>query len=240
MKSEAVILIFTVFFTTFSFGQEFGVYKVKGVINSTRTDDFLTLRAQAVNEEEFFINELNYNFVVLKKGISGNLSKNNQSSDFSLKPKEEKQLSTIKINIKKNEELKVYLFIKHKGKLINRDTLFYLQKEKKIAKREVNEEQFLIRGIVIDEAKTKIGKEYHDFFYKEYIVTGRNYPFIIKIVEKPAMGRSSMLSIEVDRKKIHEFFARPEEDYLKYNVAKAMEKLRVHNQQRKTTFQKRI
>ncbi len=54
------------------------------------------------------------------------------------------------------------------------------------------------------------------------------------------MGRSSMLSVEVDRKKIHEFFARPEEDYLKYNVAKAMEKLRVHNQQRKTTFQKRI
>lgn len=131
MKNKALILIFIVFFTIFSFAQEFDVYKVKGVINSTRTDDFLTLRAQAVSEEDFFINELNYNFVVLKKGSSGNLSKNNQSNDFSLKPKEEKQLSTIKINIKKNEELKVYLFIKYKGKLINRDTLFFLPKEKK-------------------------------------------------------------------------------------------------------------
>ena len=41
-------------------------------------------------------------------------------------------------------------------------------------------------------------KEYPEI----YLVTGKNYPFIIKIVEKPAMGRSSIISIEVDRKKI--------------------------------------
>ncbi len=229
-----------VLFISFSIAQEFDAYEVKGGINLTKTDDFLTLRAQVLNEEPFFIDELNYNFVVLKKGSSGNFSKNNQSSDFSLKPNEEKQLSTIKINIKKNEELKVYLFIKHKNKLIHRDTLFLLKKEKVTTKKVVSEQQYLIRGIVIDEAMTKIGRDYHDFFYKEYLVTRKNYPFIIKIVEKPAMGRSSVLSIEVDRKKIHEFFARPKEDYLKLNVALAMRKLRVYSQKRKTTFQNKI
>ena len=240
MKSKiAFVLILCFFLTHFSNAQEFDEYKVEGSIHLTQIDDFLTLRAQVLNKESFFINELNYNFVVLKKGSSGNFSKNSQSNDFSLKPKEEKQLSTIKINIKKNEELRIYLFIKYKNKLINRDTLF-LSKKKKQLKKKVSEEQFLIRGIVIDEVMTKIGKDYHDFFYKEYLVTGKNYPFIIKIVEKPAMGRSSMLSVEVDRKKIHEFFARPEEDYLKFNVARAMRSLRVYNQRRKTTFQNKI
>lgn len=233
-------LMFNVFFMSFTSAQEFDAYEVKGNVNLKKTDDFLTLRAQVLNQESFFIDELNYNFVVLKKGVSGNFSKNSQSNDFSLKPNEEKQLATFKINKKNNEELKIYLFIKHKNKLIHRDTLFLLKKEKKIVKKEVDEQLYLIRGIVIDEVMTKIGKDYHDFFYKEYLVTRRNYPFIVKIVEKPAMGRSSVLSVEVDRKKIHEFFARPKEDYLKLNVAIAMRKLRVYNRSKKTAFQNKI
>jgi hypothetical protein len=241
MKNKIIILfILNIFFTPFYDAQEFDNYNVKGKINLTQIDDFLTLRAQVLNEELFFINDLSYLFVVLKKGSSGNLSKNNQSNEFSLKPNEEKQLSTIKINLKKEEELRAYLFIKYKGKLIHRDTLFLLSNGKVSVNKVVNEEQYIIRGIVIDEAMTKIGKDYHDFFYKEYLVTGKNYPFIIKIVEKPAMGRSSIISIEVDRKKIHEFFARPEEDYLKTNVVIAMRKLRAYNQQRKTTFQNKF
>lgn len=237
-KKNTAFWVLVVFFVSFVCGQEFDNYRVKGGINLIKTDDFLTLRAQVLNLEQFFIDELNYNFVALKKGASGNYSKNSQSNDFSLRPKEEKQLSVIKINVKKNEELKVYLFIKHKNKLIHRDTLFLIPKEK--VKKVVNEAQFLIRGIVIDEAITRIGKDYHDFFYKEYLVTGKNYPFIVKIVEKPALGRNSMLSIEVEGKKIHEFFARPQEDYLKTNVVRAMRKLRVYNQKYKSTFSRKI
>ena len=241
MKNKIVILFISIFFfTLFSFVQEFDNYNIKGKINLIRVDDFLTLRAQVLNHELFFIDDLNYNFVVLQKNSLGKLSKISESNDFSLKPKEEKQLATIKLNFKENEELKVYLFIKHKNKLIARDTLFLLPKRKGEVENVVNEEQFLIRGMVIDGSLTKIGRDYHDFFYKEYIVTGKNYPFIVKIIEKPAMGRNSILSIEVDRKKIHEFFARPQEDYLKSNVVTAMRKLRVYSQERKTTFQNKI
>ncbi|ARV06418.1 hypothetical protein BTO04_06765 [Polaribacter sp. SA4-10] len=241
MKNKIVIFFISIFFfTLFSFVQEFDNYKIKGKINLIRVDDFLTLRAQVLNHELFFIDDLNYNFVVLQKNSLGKLSKKSESNDFSLKPKEEKQLATIKLNLKENEELKVYLFIKHKNKLVARDTLFLLQRGKGEVEKEVNEKQFLIRGMVIDGSLTKIGRDYHDFFYKEYVVTGRNYPFIVKIIEKPAMGRNSILSIEVDRKKIHEFFARPQEDYLKSNVVTAMRKLRVYSQERKTTFQNKI
>lgn len=240
-KKSLFFVLMYCFYASCLFSQEFEVRNVKGKINITKVDDFLTLRAQVVSEEAFFIDKLNYNFVVLKKGITGNYSKNNQSNDFSLEPNEEKQLSTVKVNIKKGEELKAFLFIKYNEKLIHRDTLFLGQKNKATKRRKkIDEQQYLIRGIVIDEAITRIGKDYHDYFYKEYLVTGKNYPFIIKIVEKPAMGRSSMISIEVDGKKLHEFFARPTEDYLKSNVVYAMRKLRNYNQRRKTTFQNKI
>ncbi|KAB1155289.1 hypothetical protein F7018_12505 [Tenacibaculum aiptasiae] len=240
-RKNLFLVLISCFCLSYVYSQEFGKRNVKGKINLIKVDDFLTLRALVVNEEAFFIDKLNYNFVALKKGISGNYSKSNQTEDFSLKPREEKQLSTIKINMKKGEELRVYLFIKYEDKLIHRDTLFLGQKIKTVKrKQKVSEQQYLIRGIVIDEAITRIGKDYHDFFYKEYLVTGKNYPFIIKIVEKPALGRSSMISVEVDGKKVHEFFARPTEDYLKSNVVYAMRKLRRYNQTRKTTFQNKI
>ena len=241
MKNKIVILVIVTFFSIrFSSEQEFTTYKVKGEINTTRRDDFLTLRAQVVNQESFFIDDLNFNFVLLKKGGLGKLTKKSESNDFSLRPNEEKQVSIININLKKNEELRVYLFIRHKNRLLQRDTLFLLQNKKRQENKVVNEEQFLISGIVIDRSLTKIGGDYHDFFYKEYLVMGKNYPFIVTIIEKPAMGRSSIISIEVDRKKIHEFFARPGEDYLKANVVSAMKQLRLYSQKRKTTFQNKI
>ena len=96
MKNSLMFILFlTVFIIHISCAQEFDTYKVKGSIHLIRVDDFLTLRAQALNQESFFINDLNYNFVVLKKGSSGNYSKNNQSSDFSLKPKEEKRSNIV-------------------------------------------------------------------------------------------------------------------------------------------------
>lgn len=209
---------------------------ITGKIQLEKQDDFITLRAFVVNNQLIYASELNYNLVALKKGEKGNLSKNNQSGNFSLDPKEEKKVSELKVNIGDDDELKAYLFIKQKDKLIFRDTLFISQNpktKKKKKQKKVSESNFAIRGIVIDEAITRIGKEFHDIFYKEYIVTRKNYPFIIKIKEKPAMGSRSIISIMAEDKKIHEFYAQPKEDFLKQNVARTMQKLRRYNRVRR-------
>ncbi|CAM1345401.1 CsgE family curli-type amyloid fiber assembly protein [Tenacibaculum amylolyticum] len=216
------------------YGQEDEKLKIEGEILIQRNDELVIVRAQAYNGEQFYVDELNYNLVAVKNA-SGNFSKNNQTSDFSLQPEEEKKLSELRINLGKDDELRTYLFIKHKGKLLHRDTLFLIPTKKTAI---VNEENFLIKGIVVDESITRIGRDYHDWFYKEYLVSGKKYPFIIKIIEKPAIGRNSVIHIEVEGKKIHEFFARPEEEYLKTNVVYAMRKLRNFNQNRKTAFSK--
>lgn len=226
--------MFIIIFRVNSFSQNYQNTAVEGKIQLEKQDNFVTLRAFVVNNQPIYADELNYNLVALKKGATGNLSKNSQSGDFSLEPKEEKVLSKLKINVGDTDELKAYLFIKEKGKLIYRDTLFISSKINGKQKEEkINESSFVLRGIVIDEAITRIGREYHDIFYKEYLVTKRNYPFIVKIKEKPAMGSSSILMVIAEGKKIHEFYVKPEEDYLKQNVAIAMQRLRQHNRVRR-------
>lgn len=207
-------------------------------IKLERQEEFTTLRAFVINEQLIYADDLYYNLVALKKNSSGNLSKSNQSGNFSLQPRQEKKVTELKVNITSEDELKAYLFIKQKGKLIFRDTLFIMPTSKKKANfdKQVDESDFVLRGIVIDEAITRIGREYHDIFYKEYLVTRKNYPFIVKIKEKPAMGSSSILIVMAEGKKIHQFYAKPQEDYLKRNVAIAMQNLRQYNRVRRNVL----
>lgn len=212
---------------------------IVGKIKIEKNDNFLNLRAQVFNKEQIYVSNLSYNLVAVKKDATGNYSKNNQSGSFSLSPEEEKHLAMLRINLTNKDELKAYLFVKYKEKLVYRDTFFIVPKNSKKqyvkrVKKEVNEFDFAIKGIVLDETKTRIGREYHDFFYKEYVVSGRKYPFVIAIKEKPALGSSSILSVEVEGRKVHEFFVKPEEEYLKGNVAQAMKRLTRFARVRKT------
>lgn len=97
---------------------------------------------------------------------------------------------------------------------------------------QTTEKDFFLKGIVVDEAITKIGKDYHDLFYQSYLLSGIKYPFVIKIKEKPGMGRTSIILVEVEEVKIHEFFSRPDEEFLKSNVGVALKRLYFYAKQR--------
>ena len=138
-------------------------------------------------------------------------------------------------NLNEKEELRSYLFIKHKNKLIAKDSMFLDSKrvQQNVVQTKQNESNFFLKGIVIDEAITKIGKDFHDYFYQDYLLSGKKHPFIIKIKEKPSFARSSIISIEVEDKKIHEFLSKPEEEYLKNQVKIASQRINFFAKRRK-------
>lgn len=209
--------------------------EVKANIIVLKKDNFISVKAQAQNEGVLFIDELDYNLMILKKDSKGNYSNNKQSGEFSLKPNEKKELSLIRLSLGLEEELKAFLFIKHKNVLIDKDTLIMLPKkigEQK--KEEINESNFVLKGVVIEEAITKIGKDFYDFFYQEYLLSGLKYPFIIKIKEKPGLRRTSVLTIEADETKVFEFMTMPGEDFMKQAVKSTMAKLSIYAKQRST------
>jgi len=210
---------------------------VTGKINIQESDNFFLIKAQVENEEPLFKNNLFYNLVALKKDASGNYSNNRQEGEFSLDPEESKTLSEIRLNKDADEELRIYLFIKQEDKLIAKDSIYILpQKQQQIEKSVVREVDFELKGIVVDEVITKIGKDFHDYFYQDYLNSGTQYPFIITISEKPYFATSSIISVKVDDRIIHEFISKPDEEFLKSNVKITLQNLSQYSKQRKMLF----
>ncbi len=198
-------------------------------------DNLVGIKAVAQNNDAIFKDDFNYLLFSLKKGAQGNYSKNSQSGKFSLAPGEEKELSILKVNIQKNEEIKVFLFIRKDGHLVSKDSA-KIYSEGKREKKVLNESEFVLKGIVLDEVITKIGKDFHDYFYQAYNSSGNKYPFIIVIKEKPYFGRSSIISVEVDDKKVIQFYSKPDEEYLKSEVKATLINLSFFAKKRKMLF----
>ena len=231
--SFSTLLFLSLLFSAFTINAQVSV-NVVGKINLLEVDNFIVVRAHVENSELTFKNNLSYNLVGLKKSASGNYSSNRQSGEFSLKPQENKDVSELRLSIESDEEIKVYLFIKHEDKVVSKDSvLIYPQGEKVKKEEDVNEGEFVITGIVIDDVITKMGKDFHDYFYQAYLTSGIKYPFIIYIKEKPYLGRNSIVSIEVDDRKIYEFMTRPDEEFLKSAVKQTLQNVSQYAKQRK-------
>jgi len=228
---KIVFFVFIICWYNFSFSQE-NIDDVQAKIVAKSIDNLIDIKAIALNNDLTFKDEFTYVLFSLKKGARGNYSKNTQSGVFSLAPNEQKVVSSLKINLQKDQEIKVYLFIRKYGKLISKDSAIYITAEK--TKTKITKEQdFAIKGIVIDNVITKMGKDFYDYFYQAYLVSGIKYAFVIDINEKPYLGRSSIITVYVKDIKINEFYSRPNEDYLKSMVTLTLQRLSLFNKQQK-------
>ena len=63
--------------------------------------------------------------------------------------------------------------------MISKDSIWI--NVKGIAKKRTQgqiENNFVLKGIVTNEAFTKIGRDFHDYFYQAYLLSSKKYPFI--------------------------------------------------------------
>ncbi|UMB61868.1 curli production assembly/transport protein CsgE [Lutibacter sp. A80] len=210
---------------------------VTGKIIIQESDNLILIKAQAVNEELIFKNDLYYNLLALKKNTAGNYSSNRQEGVFSLEPEESKNLSEIRLSVDPSDDLRIYLFIKQNNIVISKDSLHIAQSNNEKVKEEVvSEVDFALKGIVIDEVITKVGKDFHDFFYQQYSTSGKLYPFIITISEKPYFGRSSIITITSEDKKLFEFMSKPDEEFLKTAVKATLKNVNQYAKQRQLLY----
>lgn len=215
MKTLKMICsLFLLFVIQFYFGQKDNPISSK--IESNFVEGLLNLKATATNNSDSYT-ELNYLFISIKRGNSGNLSNNKQSGKFSLKPDETKVLSQMSVNVQKNDALKVFLYVKDEqtGKLLSKDSLEINGAKLQSKMSSVNEDEiFELSGLTINDTKTKIGKDFYDSFYLEYSKLPKKISNAITITELPTMGRGSQISIETDDKTLYSFIANPNEEYL--------------------------
>ena len=208
------LLSILIFHSYFILAQE--SENIKAKINLFQKDIFIMIDAVVVNNNHIYKNKLSYHLLSLKKNNnSKTYTKEDRFGDFTLVPNEKKTIITLKLNIEPNQELKVYLFIKDQKQLIAQDSVKINEIINILKTNNIQEDEIEIKGLVVENVKTKIGIDFYDIFYQKYNRSGAKHSFVININEKPFMGgRGSLVSIEIDDKKIFEFQARPDEELL--------------------------
>lgn len=206
---------FFVFLSIIIHGQE--EKKVSARIESSTLENQIRIKALAVNSTTVY-KELNYLLISIKKGNEGNLSNNQQSGKFSLNPNEVKVLSEISVNLESKDALKAFLYIRDENSkvLVAKDSLELNGSLFKNTTAKVEDDAvYELKGLTIDETKTKIGKDFYDMFYIQYSQLPDKSGSPITITELPLRGTSGQINIQIDDKIIYSFMTNPGEDYLK-------------------------
>lgn len=205
--------------------------KVNAKIESSHIENQIKLKAVVINNTAVY-KELNYLLVSIKKGDGGNLSNNQQSGKFSVNPNEVKTLSEISVNLEPKDALKAFLYIRDEETrtLVAKDSLelnndFFKKKAVRIEEDAVYE----LKGLTIDETKTKVGKDFYDMFYLQYSQLPDKSSSAVTISELPLRGTSGQINIQIDDKVIYSFMTNPGEDYLKEQLAFSLKYIKEFN-----------
>ncbi len=186
-------------------------------------DNLFDIEGIVTNQTLTYQSEYNYLLFVLKKSSQGNYSKSSQSGEFSLAPEEKKSLATLKIDVNNGETCKAYLFIRKNNRLIARDSVNIDLRTKEIEAidKDVDESEIGIKGLVVENTKTKPGRDFYEYYYQDYLSSQVKFPFIVRINEKPGRGRSSQISVVVEDHTLYRFMTRPSDEYIQINAERA-------------------
>jgi len=231
---------FFIFLFQFNFLSSQESKNITAKINLFQKDIFVMIDAVVDNTDHIYKNKLNYHLLSLKKEANSKMyTKDDWYGEFNLLPNEKKTITSLKLNIETGQQLKLYLFIKNNQQLIAQDSLKINEIVEILKTTAILEDEIEIKGLVVENVKTIIGKNFYDIFYQKYNRSGVKYAFVININEKPFIGgRGALISIEVDDKKIFEFQAKPDEEMLQ-KAADYTLKLIENYSKTRNTFEKK-
>lgn len=192
---------------------------------------------------------LRYVLSVIKTGKkSKNKNKNDQESRFVLAPGVKKNLSSTIINVTNDDRTIILLLIYQDEKIIGKDRKVLngiegeddqVENFKKPSSKEdvknTNEDGFVLRGMVIQDTKTKAGNDFYDMFYSSYLTNNINGERIVKIEERLAIGNNTQINVLVGDAVVVQFFVNPRNQYLKSMADQSIYKVNAYFQRLKNT-----
>ncbi|SHJ60866.1 Curli assembly protein CsgE [Arenibacter nanhaiticus] len=212
------------------FGQEEIEDPVVAKINVESNGSVFQIAATGLNKTEIS-KSLSYKLSVFKKAI-GNQSEATMNSGgrFVLAPEEQKVLTVQSLNTEENQRVIVLLLIYEDDKLLAKDRVVIngFEGEDTLAPIVVHEldkavreeddreaDVVLLKGLVVEDTKTKAGSDFYKYFYSAYNANNINGEEIVKIQEVLAMGSNTRLKIYVGQDVVAQFFLNPRASFLK-------------------------
>jgi bifunctional DNA-binding transcriptional regulator/antitoxin component of YhaV-PrlF toxin-antitoxin module len=221
------MLVFLIsIFTTSIQGQVYNT-QIEAEIKMTGNSEFMDVSAYAYNKTQIS-QSLRYIFTVFRTDPSGNKSKNEQTNRFILQTGEKKKLANTTISNQDQSRMIVLLLIYNlEDQLLGKDRIVLNDdsEEKKIILKPKQDndvrDEFAasdgveLRGIVLEDTKTKPGRDFYKEYYTGYTYYNINGPKIITIKEVLAIANNTKIEVLVGDEIILEFFVRPQNDYIR-------------------------
>lgn len=161
------------------------------------------------------VQNFSYKLVIINKNtISEKQSNTAQEGMLSVGANKTKKISDTQINLKnKDEVIVLLLFYDEKKQLVGKDRMVLNggKNEKAVV---VAVDGFEMKGIVSDETKTKLGKDFYDRYFNRYNDETINSSKIVVVAEELSFGRNTNITIVIGNEVIYEFMARPDDEFM--------------------------
>ena len=211
-----IIFIFLMFATLFYAQKSVPQDEIKAKIEIEKIEQSIKVTGTAENKTGL-AKSASYQLSVIKssKNANGNQSNNRQEGFFTLQPYEKIKLSTTQVNTDDEVQVIVMLiFFNEEKQVISKERIEFNGKKKVVITDLLPDESFILRGIITDNTKTRIGKEFYDKYYYKYNDININGNEIVTLIEELSFGRNTKISIEINNEVIYEFLAKPDDEFL--------------------------
>ncbi len=230
MKGKIVSLTCLLFScsTAFHLGNGQSLYnQAMGLKGETVIEEYKTGGSDDVRITNYCENEgksgrvLTFKVKIRKEDNRGNRSATTQSGEFSIEPNEKKVLNQQIVNNASGSIIQVELQFFEDGSEILTDTTIRIfpvkvesnkknsQKRKEEAKPS-DPQLFSLGGFVLDETRTRVGRDLYDIFYSEWLNLDVKGDYTIKFEELPSnRGRGSIVRVFLNDQLIVEQFLMP-------------------------------
>ncbi len=245
MNSRIFLLLFALGITFCSEAQFYNNEVEASIALEVLDNSILQIVGSAYNKTE--INKsLRYDLSIIKGNSSDtNKSKSTQDGHFVLEPGVKKNLATTSINAEEGIRTIILLLIYDEENSIvgkDRKLLNGLEGEEDTVRQEVlqiaesdvqdsKKDGYILRGMVIENTKTKGGSDFYDMFYSSYLARNINGEEIVKIDEKLAIANNTQIQVVVGDNVVMQFIMNPRNQYLEQMADQAIYRVNLYFQQ---------
>lgn len=228
-KKTSFICILVLLFSSQINAQILNTQVVADLKIKTIQDD-LIITGIAQNKTEI-TQSISYKLSVIKSS-NGNNSTTNQSGRGVIDAFQQINLATTKINQNTQDRIIILLLIYNSTETLIGTSRYVINDTKEevnikeefstilASQQDVNTasksyDKIELKGIVVDETKTKAGRDFYQLYYSQYLAKNINSENIITILETITLGTSTKISIQVLNQTIFNFFVQTQYDFLK-------------------------
>lgn len=228
METSKHILIIFLFFTVISHSQERFNDQVASKIYTESYGSFVDVTGFGINKTES-LQAIKYKLSIIEKNKDSlqPTSKEDVEGQIVLQPIEKKEICRSGVNIGEGKRTIILLLIYDEDdKIIGQDRIVLNggeEEKKEIEPKQTNESQDLtkdgddgvfFRGMVFEDVKTKIGRDFFKSYSQEYDNKKINGEQPVTVNEVLALGTNTKIEIEIGGEIIFQFFVNPRADFI--------------------------